>query len=377
MVALQPFEGAANRTAVGIFGKGHAVQYPVNYTYWKKKGRGRGSAVGFDTPYSTAFEEKIVGRQWQAEPVNPRDLNSAWITGRAKAIASIRRVIGPSEYKARIGVYTGGANGVYWVEALAERPPNLLMVANVTEGAKKKVARTQGAVEAELVYPLLRGRDVSRWIAEPSLSILLTHEKGEKLNAIPTAAMQRRFPRAYSYLRKYEGFLQNRAVLKRYFGDDAPFYSMFDIGDYTFRQWKVVWREQADSLTAAVVGCVGHKPVVPDHKLMMVAADSEKEAYFLCALLNSSLSRFVVASYAVETQMNAHILRNIAVPRYSNAAKLHTELANLSKDAHRAAKSGRHEDIDRIEEEIDRCVASLWGVNRDELAEVRRSLVEV
>src|SRR5437870_12602713 len=31
------------------------------------------------------------------------------------------------------------------------------------------------------------------------------------------------------------------------------FYSIFNIGDYTFADWKVVWREQANGLTAAVI----------------------------------------------------------------------------------------------------------------------------
>jgi len=42
MVDLKPFEGATNRTAVGVFAKGRAVKYPVSYQLWKKRSRGRG-----------------------------------------------------------------------------------------------------------------------------------------------------------------------------------------------------------------------------------------------------------------------------------------------------------------------------------------------
>jgi hypothetical protein len=77
------------------------------------------------------------------------------------------------------------------------------------------------------LFPLLRGADVSRWSASPSLSILLTHEKGQRLKAIPEATMQQDYPRAYTYLKRFDDFLGQRPAFKRYFKVDAPFYSIF------------------------------------------------------------------------------------------------------------------------------------------------------
>jgi type I restriction-modification system DNA methylase subunit len=69
MVELKPFEGATNRTAVAVLAKGKRVSYPVSYQYWKKRGEGRGSAIGFDTPYEEVTSAKITFRNWHAEPV--------------------------------------------------------------------------------------------------------------------------------------------------------------------------------------------------------------------------------------------------------------------------------------------------------------------
>ena len=179
MVQLNPFEGASNRTAVAVFGKGWQRSYPVSYQLWRKREKGRGSAVGFDTPYEDVTSEKITYREWYAQPVDPRDTTSAWITGRRKALRALQNVIGPSAYRAREGTNTGGANAVYWVDISGRRPDGKLVISNVIEGAKKKVARTQSSVESELIYPLLRGADVGRWRASPSLSIVITHEHGE------------------------------------------------------------------------------------------------------------------------------------------------------------------------------------------------------
>ena len=60
MVELDPFEGASNRTAVAVFAKGKAITYPVTYQYWKQKETGRGSRIGFDTPYEEVTSQKIT-----------------------------------------------------------------------------------------------------------------------------------------------------------------------------------------------------------------------------------------------------------------------------------------------------------------------------
>jgi len=377
MVELKPFEGAANRTSLAVFTKGHAVRYPVSYQYWRKRGEGRGSAIGFDTPYEEVTKEKITYRAWHAQPVDTADPTSSWITARPKALKVVHRVLGGSSYMGRAGTFTGGANAVYWLEVVGERAGGLLIVANVTEGARNKVTRTQAAVEKDLVFPLLRGADVLRWLASPSLSVLLTHEKGQRLRAIPEKQMQVGHPKAYSYLKRFEELLRKRAAFKRYFRAEAPFYSIFNIGDYTFARWKVVWREQASALTAAVVGCMEGRPVIPDHKLMMVDVTSRPEAHFLCAALNSSPARFVVAAYAVEIQMDTHILENVAVPRFSPENGVHVRLAELSEAAHKAAAKGDAEEAKRVEEEVDRWAAKLWGLTDEELQEIKASLAEM
>lgn len=377
MVELHPFEGAQNRTATAVFIKGHSVRYPLSYQYWRKRTHGHGSAIGFDTPYDDVTSEKVTFRDWRAEPVNLRDLTSAWITARPKALKALHRVLSASSYQARAGTFTGGANAVYWLELIGERPGGLVIVGNVTESARRKVNRTQAAVEKDLVFPLLRGADVSRWSAKPSLSIIVTHEKGQRLKAIPEARMQRDYPKAFSYLQRFEKMLRQRAAFKRYFKADAPFYSIFNIGDYSFALWKVVWREQASGLTAAVVSAQNRRPIIPDHKLMMVGVDSEAEAHFLCATLNSAPARLAVKAYAIDIQMDTHVLENIAVPKFSPDSKTHRRLAELSESAHDATNKDHQDDVSAIQEEIDQWATKLWDLSDDELAEIKRSLEDM
>jgi len=381
MVSLNPFEGASNRTAVMVLQKGKPTRYPVAYTLWRKT---KGAHFTYD---STLDEVQAATKRlhFQAEPVNPNDPTSPWLTAPPKALKAIRRVLGRSDYEAHEGVNTGGANAVYWVEPVLERPDGLVVVRNLTEGAKIQVDEVTEPIEPDLLYPLLRGRDVRRWRAEPSALILMVQDP-VKRHGIDEKDLQTRYPRTYGYLKRFEPVLRERAAFKRYFTrpgrggqvtETGPFYSMFDVGDYTFAPWKVVWREQASTLTASVVGPHDGKAVVPDHKLMLVDCKIAEEAHFVCACLNSSVAQMVAISYAVEIQMDPHILEHIRIPRYNPQDAVHRRLAELSQAAHQAARREDAAELARLEAEIDRQAAQLWGLSEAELREIQQSLAEV
>ena len=378
MVELKPFEGAANRTAVAVFVKGSRVRYPVSYSYWRKKRMGQGSALGFDTPYLDITKDKITFKAWFAEPVDSADPTSSWITASRKMLSSLRKMQGTSSYVARKGVYAS-ANGVFWLEVIGRRPGGQLIVSNVTEKSKIRIERVQAGIEPDLVYPLLRGMDVSRWLATPKVSILVTHEEGMRLKAIPEMEMQSRYPKTWAYLIRHKETLRKTGLVKRFCRPTDPFYSMFDIGDYTFAPWKLVIREIAGSLTCAVIGPEGARVVIPDHKLVIVASVSAEEAYFLCGVLNAAPARLFVGSYCIETQFSSHIFNVLRVPTFvkSRTNRTHLAIATLSKAAHSAASSGDLAEISKIEAELDQQVSRLFGLSDDELAEIKRSLEDL
>lgn len=373
MVELKPFEGAANRTVVAVFSKGRVVRYPVSYQYWRKRGGGRGSSIGFDTPYEEVTKEKITFQIQHAVPIDPSDPTSAWLTAKPKSLFVLHKLSGRSEYVGRKGV-TCSVNGVFWISVHSKRPGGLVIVANVVERAKKEVASTQAAIEADLIYPLVRGRDVSRWHVNIDLSVLLTHKKGMRLKAIPEDEMKKGHPKTWGYLTRFEAVLRKSGIYRRYFKSTDPFYSVFNIGDYTFAPHKVVVREIAGSLTAAVIGASEGKPCIPDHKLIMVECSSVEEAHFLCALLNSAPARLFVGSYVVSTQFSTHIFDLLAIPRFTKKDAACQELARHSVNAHEAVDEGNEARLRKLEEEIDCLAAKVWGLTDGELAEIKQSL---
>ena len=384
---LQPFEGASNRTAIVVLQKGKPTRYPVPYTYWKKTARGR---LDYESALEEVFE-KTKRLEFSAVPVDADDPTSAWLTARRKALNAIQKVLGKSDYEAHAGVYTGGANGVYWLEIVAERPDGLLVVRNLTEGAKRKVETITTEIEPDLIYPLLRGRDVRRWQAVPSAHILVTHLPGQRLKAIPEEKMQHHWPKTWAYLKRFEKVLRERAAFKRYFTrkdkagrviETGPFYSMFDVGDYTFAPWKVVWTRVGNKIEAAVT----KREVLPQETITLLPASEESEAHYVCAVVNSVPFQFAAFAYSQAGGKSfgaPHLLENICIPKLGASNSAQQQLAKLSKQAHELASAayagdnGAQEELRRVEAEIDEAAAELWGLSTEELAEIRRSLEEL
>jgi len=387
---LQPFEGASNRTAIVVLQKGKPTRYPVPYTYWKKTARGR---LDYESTLEEVFE-KTRRLEFSAVPVNADDPTSAWLTAHRKALRAIQKVLGKSDYEAHAGVYTGGANGVYWLEVLTKRPDGLLVVRNLTEGTKRKVAQITTEIEPDLIYPLLRGRDVRRWQAVPSAHILMVQDP-EKRRGIDEEELQLRYPKTWAYLRCCEKVLRERAAFKRYFTrkdkdgrviETGPFYSMFDVGGYTFAPWKVVWPNMGNRIDAAVISTHEGKTVLPQHIVCIVACRSEIEAHYIASLINSTPFQggaFAYSQAGGKSFGTPHILENICIPEFDESNSIQQRLAQLSKQAHElasAAYAGDEsalEELRRVEAAIDEAAAKLWGLTAEEPAEIRRSLEEL
>lgn len=132
----------------------------------------------------------------------------------------------------------------------------------------------------------------------------------------------------------------------------APFYAIYNVGSYTFSPYKVVWAEMAGSVAAAVVGTqdlpygLGTRPVVPDHKVYFVACDTEDEAHFLCAMLNSEPVRLFVDSFTVKIQVGT-LFKHLKLPEYDHNGSIHKALAKLSREAHLSGIT------DEMQQEID------------------------
>lgn len=376
MVSLMPFEKAANRTAILIVMKGKEVRFPISYSQWRKRHSGRGSAIGFDSPYESVTQEKITFRSLQAEPIAADDVTTAWFTGRPRGRRAVEKLRGGSKYTAREGANTGGANAVYWVDIVGKRPGDFVMVSNVIGRAKRKVPTIQAAMEEGLLYPLLRSGDQSRWLARPAVRIILAQDP-ETRRGRAAEVMERDYRRTHSYLMRFEELLRSRAAFRRYFRADDPCWSMFNIGQYTLSPWKVVWQRMGSRMQAVVCGKVDGKPIIPQETLCFVPVSTRIEAHYLCAMLNSAPFEYAVGSYSQKggkSFASPHILEHLKIPERKTAGSAGSELAELSELAHQARRAEREDEVQEVEKRINRVAAGVWAISAEELRDMEESL---
>ena len=282
---------------------------------------------------------------------------------------------------AHAGCYTGGLNGVYWVDIIDKRPDGLVVVSNITEGAKKKVENIQMAIEPDLLYPLLRGRDVRRWHAEPSAYVLMVQDP-DKRRGIDEDEMKTDYPKTYLYLKRFEAALRERKSrgVTDMIEEGAPFYTMFAVSDYTFAPYKVVWPWIATGIRAAVVSEADGKSVCPEHNTSFLDSQREDEVHFACALLNSAIGDFSIRTFYSGGGGgigSPAVLQNIRIPQFDPMNKVHQELAGLSQNAHYAVTIGDEAGLRELEQRIDELAAQVWELSSDELNEIKVSLEEM
>lgn len=376
---MQVFEGATNRTAVFVCEKQRKdFSYPIPYNVWSGPGR-------IDQDESLVDVLKGTRKvELRAVPVEPGKASSPWLTAGKKALTGIQKVIAKSEYRAFEGVNTGGLTGCFWIRVIQEQKDGSLLIENLYDVGKIKVEPVSTSLEPDLVYPLLRGRDVLRWRALPSAHIILAQDP-QVGKGIAESEMKR-LPRTYAYLRRFEGdrkrpergTLRGRALYKQYFDPSDPFYSMYNVGPSTLAKWKVMWPEVGHTVRAGVCGpqkLNAEKPALPDHTIVAVACDSGEEAHYICALLNSAPAQSAASGYIV-LHPSPHIMEHIGIKIFDSKNPEQRRLSELSKACHAATIKGDTEKIESLEAEIDKAAAELWGITDDELKAILESLAE-
>jgi hypothetical protein len=233
---------------------------------------------------------------------------------------------------------------VFWikVERYSSRTNRALIRTLTSEelpGARP-VDPVEGAwVEADLLHPLARGRDLGRYtLCTNDWYQLIPNKHYEGVE--PEEEFAERYPCAYSYLANYRDILTRRSTYRRY-QRHLPFYVIYCVGEYTFAPWKVVWMEQQDpgSFRCAVVSehagsLLPNRLLIPDHKLYFAALSSPEEAHFLCAYLNSQPVRAWLGGFLHGKQIGTSVLEFMCVPMFDPTDDAHTRLVEISRQAH-------------------------------------------
>ncbi len=335
---VKVFPDAVNRTSVGVFRVDHKSTYPIPYISWARSRKGE-----------TSSDESTGG------PIKPSD-NTSPIIKYDKGSSSLNLSVGKSDYRARGGVNTGGANTILQLNLLADKG-EYVTIQNTGKSRRSSSKIVTAEVESSVVYPLLCGTDMKKWKAHPSKSILLMYDPCQPKKAIQEVTVRSLYPKAYSFLCEFKEALTSRKEYHRW-GCSGPFYEVYRIGPYTFSPFKVVWQHTGykNSLNISVINDTGKKVTIPDQKAIIIPCNCLEEAHYICAFMGSGVVASILNKY-LGTDASTHIMDYISLRTYNPLDEQHLALSSLSIKAHEVAAVNQK--TEALEEEIDLIVKKM------------------
>ncbi len=361
MVDLKPFE-AANKTSVFCLKKGSKTKKQVPVLEWKrKKGLGRiPREWSLDTVKANSEIKKLI-----AIPVDPANSVSSWQTAPAPTLKIYSKLKGTNPYKAYLGV-RAEPYGVFWLNVKEVRPDGRLVVINRPERGKRKIQSVKDAIEPDLVYPAVSGGDIVRFGIKSNMYLLISQDPIKRA-PYKEDWMIKNVPLTFAYLKQFKDILLTRGSrVVRELAEKTEFYAMFGIGEYSFSQYRVVWKRMASKLDAVVLSSIktdlGIKRIVSTDTTSFFTAKDKDEAHYLCSILNSKLVNDFVKSFSSAGRGFGapSVMSNLAIPKFNGNKKLHRRLAELSEEAHELVKKGKP--IVEIEQKMNSLVEELWNI---------------
>lgn len=372
---LKVFEGASAPAAVWIVNKGKPTQFPVPVSSWT-------SSTLRSIAANSQLSEVLASVEFTKEfcrPVSDANPEGRWTFDRSAKADPLAVLKGSNDFKPRIGFFTGGANAVYYLAGVKDQSQRFSTYKNITERAKRKAPGISVQLENDLVYSVIRGRDISYWHAKSDVFVLCPHNEITKMRPIEHSTMERDFPKSMKYLTDMRYLLDQRngfAGWEKKTQNDY-FYSIQRIGSYTFSPYKVCWSYISDDFVVAVSGSDENgKAILPNDKVVFIPAATRAEAYFVAGLLSFNVIRSSVIASATGRQISANVIRPYALPQYNPDNESHNHISELCESGHLAVLCGDFVKAKTIYADLNASCGLLLGVPAELISEAERVIAD-
>lgn len=140
-------------------------------------------------------------------------------------------------------------------------------------------------LEGKLVYGLIKSSDLKDTVIDTTrrYTIVTQQKVGQETNYIKTS-----LPKTYHYLSKHQDSFDAR---KSSIYKNKPAFSIFGIGDYSFKPYKVAISGLYKTFHFSLVLPLDGKPVMLDDTCYFIGFDNLEDALYSLILLNSDLTK--------------------------------------------------------------------------------------
>ena len=297
-----------------------------------------------DTPSADTFPP----RQTRWDTVRPHQ-EGPWV------------ILSPKEVKVMRKVRTCGTPLAQWGLVIRMGIKTGYNAAFIVDQSTRDKLIAEDQRSAEVIAPIVRGKDIQRYRAQPAGLYLITAHNG--YGSVP-AINPDDYPAIKRHLQKYSRSLRARS------DQGCTPYNLRSIA-----HWGIYTGEKLFIMDMAPHARVAYADTVTycNDKAYVVAGGSIK---YLCAVLNSALITWWMSKNALTTGAGAYqwkmfIVERIPIPAISDRQQRtfirHVDRILLAKDIDPQA------DTRRQESEVDEMVYQLYGLTDDEAAVIESS----
>ncbi|MEM7816483.1 MAG: hypothetical protein QXZ20_01065, partial [Candidatus Aenigmatarchaeota archaeon] len=108
----------------------------------------------------------------------------------------------------------------------------------------------------------------------------------------------------------------------------------------------------------------GDKIVIGSDTTARFPTNSEPEAHYLCAIINSKPVRDFIKSFSSAGRGfgTPSVMEHVGIPKFDPKNLLHQKLSEISKKCHQLKAEGKEKEIEKLEKENDELVKKLFKI---------------
>jgi len=289
-----------------------------------------------------------------------------------KELQSFSKISGSTKYRGREGVEFYPQE-LYLLEVDKKMPTSFkdkIFVKNFQNNKSKyKIPQQTFLLETKYLHPLIKGVNIKRFhIEESKFLVPFPYKKENTRSPISAKELLKESKLLSQYFNKFKKVINEQSdYTSKIIGEKNrnEFYALARVGDYSFADNYVVFRDNTKWVSAVVSKIDtpwGEKkrPQFQNHAVSICQDDTGRfitldEAHFICAVMNAPLTnKYIINS---SDSRSFKIRPQINIPKYDGENLLHIELSKLSKQAHK-----NYDDkikIKKIDERLDKLITKL------------------
>ena len=216
--------------------------------------------------------------------------------------------------------YIDGNSPFEWRQGV-KHDAEKIMVLRITKDGLLNGLQEYVDVEEELLYPIVKGSElIKKPVIRDTIDkrIIIT----QSLPQEDTTYIKVKYPKLWNYLVSHSQYLDRRKsiIYKR-----RPRFSIFGIGDYSFKPYKVAISGLYKEPRFSLIFPVDNKPVMLDDTCYYLSFESLNNAFFTWVLLNrNEVRRFLSSIVFLDSKRpyTKEILMRIDLFKLANASSI-------------------------------------------------------